>query len=500
MKLTKDMCYQIIQAKDARFDGVFYTAVKTTGIYCRPVCKVPAPKKENCQFFDTAVQAENAGFRPCLRCRPEMAPEYSEFEQGDLLIRLIIIYFEEQNYCPGLIQKGAEYFGISERHVNRLFHRGFGMSPQQYIMTKRLLNGKRLLQDTSLSVTEIAGLIGFGSANRFYQVLKKKYNLTPKDIRRSGNNNAMKDWIKVKLFYRPPYDWKQIMDFFKTRAIPKVEWVDEYDVYRRTLQIIEDGHRYGGCIEIQPIEEENTVVVKISSSLEKVILQVIRKVRRTFDLDIFPQALPDGIDQGARLPGCFDGFEMALRAVLGQQITVKAATTLAGRVVQRFGMAVETPWPELTYFFPEPGEFVNSEESIETALGVLGVIEARSKTIKSLAESVLNKELSFDEFTEPDKFIEKIMRIKGIGIWTAQYVAMRSLCWPDIFLRSDLVIKQKLMKRLKDENGYALSDNHIGLSSHMLNKKYEIEATNYAEIYKPWRSYLTMAIWHDVDD
>ncbi len=498
MKLTKDMCYQIIQAKDARFDGVFYTAVKTTGVYCRPVCKVPAPKKENCQFFDTAVQAEIAGFRPCLRCRPEMAPEYSEFEQSDLLIRHILMYFEEQNYCPGLIQKSATHFGVSARHVHRLFHMVLGISPLQYIMTKRLLNGKRLLQDTLLSVTEIAGLIGFGSANRFYQTLKKKYGLTPKDIRCIRSDNKIKDWIKVKLSYRPPYRWRQMMDFFRTRAIPKVEWVDEYGVYRRTLQIVEDGHLYGGCIEVQPIEEENAVVVKISSSLEKGILQVIRKVRRTFDLDAFPQVLPDSIDQGTRLPGCFDGFEMALRAILGQQITVKAATTLAGRVAQQFGTAAETPWFELNCFFPGPGEFVNSDEPIENALGALGVIEAKSKTIKSLAESVLNKELSFEELVEADKFIKKIMKIKGIGIWTAQYVAMRSLSWPDIFLVSDLGIKQTLMKQLKDENGYALTDNHSGISSYKLNKKYEIEAANFAEAYKPWRSYLTMAIWHDV--
>lgn len=509
MKLTKQMCYEIIKSKDSRFDGVFYTAVKTTGIYCRPVCKVPAPKLENCEFYESVFQAENAGFRPCLRCRPEMAPEYSEFEQSDYLIKQILAYFEEENYCTGLVQKSSDNFGISVRHISRLFQQKLGISAQQYIMTKRLLNGKRLLQDTRLSVTEIAGIVGFGSTNRFYQALKSKYKMTPSDIRGKEKKAPNRDWITVKLSYRPPYRWHYVMAYLKMRAIPQVEWVDEFDVYRRTLRIIENETVYQGYIEVKPMPDENYVSVKVSAGLEKVLLQVLSKIKRVFDLDAVPEALPEGIDKGVRLPGCFDGFEIVLRAIIGQQITVKAATTLAGRLVSEYGATAITPWEELTRFFPSPQDFLDKSnqqvardpkvvhdpkvvnnakvvhdtkvenDNIVDTLGKVGIISSRGHAITSVVEAIVNHEITFDTSNGPDKLIENLMKIKGIGIWTAQYVAMRSLSWPDIFLESDLIIKQKLMPHLDSE------------------QKYTVAAQNYAEDYKPWRSYLTFSIWQD---
>lgn len=479
MKLTSEMCYEIIKTKDSRFDGVFYTAVKTTGIYCRPVCKVPAPKFENCDFYDSAFQAENAGFRPCLRCRPEMAPEYSEFEQTNYLMKQIILYFEEENYGTGLIQKSADYFGISVRHIHRLFQNVMGISPTQYIMTKRLLNGKRLLQDTNISITEIAGIVGFGSPNRFYQALKSKYHLTPSEIRGNGKTLQTKEWITVKLSYRPPYRWDYMMDYFKMRAIPLVEWVDELGTYRRTLRIIENDVVYQGFIEVKPVPDDHLVVVKISNGLEKVLLQVIHKIKRAFDLDALPDALPEGINKGIRLPGCFEGFEVVLRAIIGQQITVKAATTLSGRMVAKYGARTETPWDELTRFFPSPLEFKEKDENIVDTLGSIGIISSRGHAIAHIVEQMINKEITFDSSKGPEKLIGNLMKTKGIGIWTAQYVAMRSLSWPDIFLDSDLIIKQKLMPHIDSD------------------LKYTLAAKAYAETYKPWRSYLTFSIWQD---
>lgn len=483
MKLTHQMYYEIIKSKDARFDGTFFTAVKTTGIYCRPVCKVPAPKSSNCEFFETAGMAEKAGFRPCLRCRPEMAPTYSEFAQSDDLIKQLLLYFEEENYEAGLVKKCADYFGISVRHVNRLFQNALGIGPQQYIMTKRLLNGKRLLQDTNLSITEISGIVGFGSPNRFYEALKDKYKMTPSDIRGKRKREIGVDEINIKIPYRPPYRWHHMMEYFKLRAIPGVEEVvyDPFDnlVYRRTLRIIEKEHIYEGYIEVKPFPEENYVHVKVSFGLEKVLLTVIRKIKRAFDLDAVPEALPMGIDRGIRLPGCFEGFEVVIRAIIGQQITVKAATTLSGRLVSVYGTLAEKPWKALSHFFPSPDAFIGKDETITETLGRLGIISSRGNAITHVVEGLLNREITFEISGGPEALIQKLMQIKGIGIWTAQYVAMRSLSWPDIFLDTDLIIKQKLTPHLDP------------------NQKYAIAAQEYAKVFKPWRSYLTLSIWQD---
>ena len=483
MKLTHQMYYEIIKSKDARFDGTFFTAVKTTGIYCRPICKVPAPKAINCDFYETAGMAEKAGFRPCLRCRPEMAPAYSEFAQADDLIKQLLLYFEEQNYEAGLVKKCADYFGISVRHVNRLFQNALGIGPQHYIMTKRLLNGKRLLQDTNLSITEIASIVGFGSPNRFYEALKDKYKMTPSDIRGKRKREISEDEIVIKIPYRPPYRWHQMMAYFKLRAIPGVEEVvyDLFDnlVYRRTLRIAEKEHVYEGYIEVKPIPEENYVRVKVSLGLEKVLLTVIRKIKRAFDLDAVPEALPVGINPGIRLPGCFEGFEVVIRAIIGQQITVKAATTLSGRLVSIYGAVTETPWKALTHFFPSPDAFICKDETITDTLGRIGIISSRGNAITSVVEGILNQEITFEISGGPEALIHKLMQIKGIGIWTAQYVAMRSLSWPDVFLDTDLIIKQKLMPHLDPD------------------QKYAVAAHDFAKAYKPWRSYLTLSIWQD---
>ncbi|MDH8679314.1 Ada metal-binding domain-containing protein [Fusibacter bizertensis] len=479
MKLSQQSCYEIIKSKDSRFDGVFFTVVKTTGIYCRPICKVPPPKQENCDFYETAYQAEQAGYRPCLRCRPEMAPEYSEFEQSDYMIKQLLTFFDEENYCAGLVQKSADYFGITARHVNRLFHNALGISPQQYIMTKRLLNGKRLLQDTNLSATEISGIVGFGSPNRFYQALKSKYKMSPSEIRGKEKKRQNTEWITIKIAYRPPYRWGQMMDYFKLRAIPQVEWVDAFDVYRRTLRVALNEELYQGYIEVKPVPEQNHISVKVSRGLEKVLLQVIKSVKKAFDLDAIPEALPEGINKGIRLPGCFDGFEVVLRAIIGQQITVKAATTLSGRMVAYLGEKTQTPWDELSRFFPSPKEFRESGLNIVDTLGSLGIISLRGRAIASVVDCMLNQEISFEKSKGPDELIESLMKIKGIGIWTAQYVAMRSLSWPDVFLESDLIIKQKLTPHLDP------------------NLKYARAATEYAKAYEPWRSYLTFSIWQD---
>lgn len=508
MKLSHEVCYKIVQEKDARFDGVFYTAVKTTGIYCRPVCKVPAPKVENCEFYGTAAEAEAAGYRPCLRCRPEMAPAYSEFEQDKLLFEAMMSFFETHQNHKGIVGACAEELGISPRHIRRIFNKHMQVSPREYIMTQRLLKAKMLLSDTTLSVEDIAYRSGFGSRSRLNAALKKHYQLTPSAVRKSRKAKQIEHfkgdgqypYFEVALSYRPPYDWEHMMSFFKVRAIPHVEHVTDTGVYQRSMRIQSDNMTYEGWIEVRPDVASSTAKLRISASLEPVTFNVIQRVRRTFDLDLNPLLLPEGIPKETRLPGCFDPFEMCCRAVLGQQITVKAATTLSGRVAHVYGTAVQTPWPEVNRHFPAPeqvcmlGDQAHDQAALYDGLGKLGVIRSRSFTILEIAKGLESNQIHLSKGSSVEKLKADLMQIKGIGAWTAEYVSMRALSWPDAFPVSDLGLKHALMDILTDASGRPLREVH-DLSKYKLNKVYEKAAADYANQYTPWRSYLTIHLW-----
>lgn len=495
MKLNKDTCYKIIKANDARFDGVFFLGVETTGIYCRPTCKVPAPKKENCTYYQSAAKAESQGFRPCLRCRPEMAPDYSEFSQKDQLISSIIDYFKVKDYRAGVVGEASEYFGVSSRHINRIFHEVLGVAPKDYVMTKRLLRAKALLTDTNLSMTKVSELSGFGSPSRFSEALKKHYRLTPSAIRKE--KKSINDYIVMNLYYRPPYNWDLILNFLRVRAIPHVEMLTDNGIYRRSLQVKENNTLYSGWLEVKANPEKNKVLIKISNSLEDVIITVIQKVRKAFDLDLDPSQFPDIIDPGVRLPGCFDSFEVSCRAIIGQQVTVKAATTLSGRVAEVLGKKAETPWKEVDRYFPRAEIFVDREDIIDV-LGSHGIISARSSTMMSLGQKVIKGEVSFTGNQAVDKLKSNLLSIKGIGPWSAEYISMRGISWPDAFPVSDLVIKNKLLEQLCDEDGVKLSDLSEKYSKYIINKKYEKSANKWIEDYRPWRSYMSIAIWNDL--
>ena len=492
MELNHDVCYEVIKANDARFDGVFYMAVKTTGIYCRSVCKVPAPKSENCTFYKSAAEAEANGYRPCLRCRPELAPSYSEFGQGKELFKMIIEYFEEHKYKPKIVGKCAEFLGISPRHLNRVFKQEAGVSPKDYIMTKRLLLAKGLLTDTNLSITKIGEMAGFGSSSRFNAALKKHYDLTPSNIRKEKLNKDNREALSIRLFYRPPYDWNYMMKFFAVRSIPGVEWVSAEGYYRRSLRIKDGETIRTGWIEVMPVPDDNRVNLRISNSLEKSVVQIIALVHRVFDLDVVPGRLPEELPDGIRLPGCFDSFEMATRAVLGQQITVKAATTISGRVAEKLGCEIVTPWKEINHLFPEPSILHDLGEEAYDILGNLGVIRSRTTSIMGLANSIKSGELTFTE--DIDVFKSKLTAIKGIGPWTAEYLSMRGMSWPDAFPVTDIAVKNNILPLLNDGQGIPLLERNE-LSKYKLNKLYEELAVVYAEKYRPWRSYFTLALW-----
>jgi AraC family transcriptional regulator of adaptative response / DNA-3-methyladenine glycosylase II len=487
MTLNHDACYQAVKAKDARFDGIFYTAVKTTGIYCRPICKAPLPKSENCTFFSSPAEAETHGYRPCLRCRPEMAPEYSDFRQSETLFRLILSCFDEQRYTPGSVGRCADALGISSRHLHRVFKDNTGLSPNAYIMTKRLLNAKTLLTDTTIPLDAVSELSGFGSTSRFFSAFKKQYHLSPNTLRSSADQ-PRPSFFDFTLYYRPPYDWPFMLQFLKYRAIPGVEAVTEAGTYRRSVRLEKKGVMHYGWIEVSPFPSSNKIKVSVSRSLQNVIFDVLKRVKGVFDLTADPSALPPGLSPGIRLPGAFDGFEMAVRAILGQQITVKAATTLAGRFAGTFGHPAETPFDDITQYFPTPSECLRFGSDSQEQLGSLGIIRTRSQTLLTLSEKTASGELLFRDAVNIADFKAKLKSIKGIGEWTADYITMRALRFPDVFLIEDIGVKNALMPLLISTKGDASPD----LTS---KKHYKAAAASFSERFRPWRSYLTLSLW-----
>jgi len=459
-------------------------------------------KKENCSFYQSPAEAELMGYRPCLRCRPELAPGYSEFSQRNILMEDLLSFMEAHNYQPGLIGLSEKEFGITSRHINRLFKDFLGVSPSRYMMTKRLLKAKFLLTDTHLPIGEIAYMIGFGSRGRFNAAIKEQYKLSPSAIRKTGGK--IKDYLSVKLFYRPPYNWQQMMAFFRFRAIPHVEIVDDNLTYIRSLLVTgfdkdKKACVYKGWIKMQPVEKESYVDLSVSKSLEPVLYQVVTIVRKALDLDIDPSRLKAvGLPEDLRLPGSFDPFEVSVRGILGQQVTVKAATTLAGRLAKALGQSMESPFEGLDRYFFGFDKVLELGESIYDKLGSLGIIRSRTGTIKELANKIAKGQLAFNHVTDIERFQENLMDIKGIGDWSAQYLTLRALSWPDAFPVTDLVIKQNIIGILVDEDGLPLTDKAELLSKYKLDKVYQQAALKYAEQYRPWRSYLALAIWNQL--
>src|SRR3989344_1195076 len=367
--------YLAVLARDARFDGHFFTAVTSTGIYCRPVCAVRTPRRENCRFFVLAAQAENAGFRPCLRCRPELAPQalvWSVQDASGILVQQAVRLLDAPDLWPAPSAPGegsatvarlAERLDVSDRHLRRIFEAALGVSPLQYLQTRRLLTAKQLLTDTPMPVTQVALASGFTSVRRFNAAFSGHYGLNPTQLRRSGTTAGAQPTSTLRLAWRPPFDVPALLAFFERRQFHGVEWVlPEETPLRRTGRLPASctglPGEAAGWFSARFDGARHQVLLQPSDSLYPVLPLVIRRVRAMLDLDADPAAInavlhphfPDG--DGLRVPGAFDGFELAVRAVLGQQITVAAARTLGQRLVERLGEPIETPWPGLNRLFP----------------------------------------------------------------------------------------------------------------------------------------------------
>ena len=483
--LDKAIYYPAFKAHDPRFDGRVFVGVSSTGVYCRPVCRVKMPKEENCAFYGSAA-AEAAGYRPCLKCRPELAPGFAPVDAAARLSRKAALIIEEDCLTETSLEDLAAKLQVGSRHLRRVFKAEYGVSPVRYLQTRRLLLAKTLLTDSALPVTEIAFAAGFGSLRRFNDLFKKHYRLPPsalrKDLKPSGSGGG--DSFRLLLGYRPPYDWDSLLGFLAGRAIAGVEAV-RGGLYQRTAFISQGRKICRGWLSVGRAEKKNALAVTVSASLLPVLSRVLARVRQLFDLSCDPaevyeklrpmNRIKEGLCRpGVRVPGSFEPFEMAVRAVLGQQITVKAARTLAGRLAAAYGSPVATPIEGLTHCFPGPADLARLPGDIENHLGPLGVTGARARSIRALADGILSGDIELSLSADPDRQMEKLLALPGFGPWTVQYVALRALAWPDAFPHTDYGLKAALG----------------GLSPQ--------EILKLAEDWRPWRSYATVNLWNSL--
>ncbi|HTT36027.1 MAG TPA: AlkA N-terminal domain-containing protein, partial [Burkholderiales bacterium] len=359
MQVEFESCYRALRARDPRFDGRFFVGVASTRVYCRPVCRVRAPKRENCRFFPSAAAAEAAGYRPCLRCRPELAPGFAAVDADGRLVQAAGDLIENNLGSEQGLAGVAARLGVTSRHLRRVFQAYLGASPVQFARTQRLLLAKRLLTDTSMSVTDVARAGGFGSRRRCEALLRSRYRLTPSAVRGDMAAQEPGDALAFQLGFRPPLDWTALLAFLERRAIAGVEQIDG-SVYRRTVQIERTGGQAGGWVAVGLARRTAHLEVRVSASLVGSLPSVFARIKRQFDLGCDPEEVSSALGvlaagrPGLRVPGAFDGFEIAVRAVLGQQVTVKAARTLAGRFATAFGEPCATPFDGLNRLFPDP--------------------------------------------------------------------------------------------------------------------------------------------------
>ena len=481
--LDADACYRAVAAHDARFDGAFFIGVTSTGIYCRPVCRVKTPRRENCRFFAHASQAEGAGFRPCLRCRPELAPQtlaWSAQDASALLAqhaaRLLDSPDAWGDEVPSVAGLAAR-LGVSDRHLRRVFEAELGVSPMDWLQTRRLLAAKQLLADTRLPVAQVALAAGFASLRRFNAAFAAQYRMSPTALRRDGSEAKPGDGIAVTLGYRPPYDVREMLQFLQQRGIAGVEQIDvAAHTVARTLRLDDDTRGWIAC-RFEP--EQHRVQVRVADSLAPQLPRVIARVRAWLDLDADPAAIHAvlGADfpalAGLRVPGTLDGLELAVRAVVGQQVTVAAARTLTTRLVERFGTPLATPIDGLTRLFPSPAALAAASGD---ELGQLGLVRQRQAAIHALAQAVSTGQISLHAGADVQTTMDALKALPGIGAWTADYIALRALRWPDAFPSGDMALQKALAPEGQRLTARA--------------------AESRAERWRPWRAYAVIRAWH----
>lgn len=482
MELDQKTCEQARLTRDARYDGRFFIGVTSTGIYCRCICPATGAKRQNVVYFPTAAAAAETGFRPCLRCRPETAPGTPAWNGTSATVSRGLRLISEGALDEDSVENLSTRLGVSPRHLHRLFLQHLGASPIAVAQTRRLHFAKQLISDTHLPMAQVAMTSGFQSIRRFNATFSNLYGRTPTELRHlqkaSASSTAAGEYV-FRLAYRPPYDWESLLAFLAARATPGVEAVVN-GAYRRSIAF--DARQ--GVLEVRQLKSANALEAHVFFPDPARLLQIVTRLRAMFDLAADPTVIARHFRRdlllashmkrhtGLRVPGAWDGFELAVRAILGQQVTVRGATTLAGRLAQEFGEPLTCSNASgLTHVFPQPGVLAKAK--------LAGLPQARALSIRSLAQATLAGEMTFDHRLPGNELLARFTRIKGIGDWTAQYVAMRALGDPDAFPASDLVLLR-------------MAGEGKSLKPAALLKR--------AEAWQPWRAYAAMLLWRAAAD
>ncbi len=484
MDLDAAACFRAAATRDARFDGRFFIAVKTTGIYCRPICPARTPKPENVIFFPSAAAAQEAGFRPCLRCRPESAPDLAVWRGTSNTVTRALALIEKGGLDGVGIEALADRLGVGERQLRRLFRQHLGASPIAVAQTRRVLLAKHLIDQTRLSMAQVALAAGFGSIRRFNETFQRLYGRSPKTLRRGGAGSVPTGEVSILLPYRAPYDWPAMLAFLGARAIPGVEVVAR-DGYARTIAV---GGAHGTVL-VRPTAG-HALRATIRFPELSALPAIVARLRRVFDLAADPELIGAHLAEdpelarrvaarpGLRVAGAWDGFEVAVRALLGQQITVAGAVRLAGRLVAAFGTPVSDPaagLDGLTHVFPDAGRLADRD------LSCLGLTRSRAAALSALARTVRDDADIFGPRHSLDDAIRTLRTLPGIGEWTAQYIAMREMREPDAFPAADV----GLLRAMADRDGRRPTAR--ALLAH-------------AEQWRPWRAYAAQHLWASAGD
>lgn len=479
MDLDHQACYRAVCVRDARFDGRFFTGVTTTGIYCRPICPARTPRSEHVRFFRTAAAAQEAGFRPCLRCRPETAPDLGAWRGTSNTVSRALALIELGALEEAPVDALALRLGVGERHLRRLFRQHLGASPVAVAQTRRVLLAKQLIHETRLPMAEVAFAAGFGSIRRFNETFLALFGRSPGALRREGRPEVSagpQGEIVLLLRYQPPYDWPAMLEFLRRRAIPGTERVTA-DCYARSVQL--DGVQ--GTVTVQPAAG-NALKASVRFAKLSALPAILGRLRRVFDLAADPLAIAAHLAKdpllaplvqarpGLRVPGAWDGFEMAIRAVLGQQITVSGASRLAARLVATLGEPLLQPEDGLTHLFPQPAALATAD------LTSLGLPRSRAAALAAVATAALADPHLFDATRELEDAVGRLRSIRGVGEWTAQYIALRQLREPDAFPAADIGLMRAMARQ--DGRGHSAA-----------------ELLDRADRWRPWRAYAAQHLW-----
>ncbi len=477
MVLEATICEQARLTRDPRYDGRFFIGVTSTGIYCRPICPSPHARREHVCFFPSAAAAQEAGFRPCLRCRPEVAPGTSAWRGSSEIVRRALRLISDGALDTGEVGGLAARVGVSARHLSRLFMQHLGARPIAVAQARRLHFAKQLITDTGLPMSQVALAAGFGSLRRFNATVQKAYRRTPTELRHLGRGEAPKrdaDEYVFHLAYRPPYDWDALLVYLAARATPGVESVRD-GWYRRSLRL--EGQ--AGFLAVGPSGGLHTLEIRIRIPDPSLLMEIVSRVRTMFDLAADPEIIARHLSRdpllaplvrrypGLRVPGSWDGFEMTVRAILGQQVSVRGATTLAGRLAEQFGAPLAPSMIEgVCRCFPDAASLAGAE--------IRGLPDSRRRAIQALARAVAGRRIVFDAALTGGELPECFRNINGIGDWTAQYVAMRALNDPNAFPAGDRVLRR------------------VAGGGRLLTERALVKR---AEAWKPWRAYAAMYLW-----